>query len=169
MSKREKIIIFLALFAALYGLIDFFLLSSPGKDKDQTGQSEILNRSFKKLAQINDRLVSLRVKTENNERADYLISMIESDWENDPFINLENPVQKINNKNAVHVIIDDNTGLSYSRFIQFDNKILAVINGMEYTTGEHITDTGYKIIKITPDSVVLDIDNRQTRLFLKEE
>lgn len=169
MNKREKIIIFLALFVALYGLIDFFLLSSPGKDKNKTGQSEILNRSFKKLTQINERLVSLRVKIKNNERTDYLISMIESEWENDPFIKKENPFQTINKKNAVHVIFDDKKGFFYSGFIQFDNKILAVINGMEYTTGNYIADTGYKIIKITPDFVILDIDNRQTRLFLKEE
>ena len=169
MSKREKIIIFLVLFVALYGLIDFFLQPSPGKDKNKTGHSEILSKSLKKLAHINDRLISLRVKTGNNERTDYFISMIESEWENDPFIKKENPFQTINKKNAGSVIIDDNTGLSYSGFLQFGKKILAVINGMEYTTGEYITNTGYKIIKITPDSVVLDIDNRQTRLFLKEE
>ena len=169
MSKREKIIISIALFAALYGLMDFFLLSSPGKDKNKSGQSEILNINFQKLVQINDRLTPLRVKIENKKRVDHLISMIESEWEKDPFINHENPVQKINKKTAESVTIDDNTGLSYSGFIQFDKKILVVINGIEYTTGEHTTDTGYRIIKINPDSVVLDVDNRQIKLFLKEK
>ena len=169
MSKREKIIISIALFAALYGLMDFFLLSSPGKDKNKTGQSEILNRNFQKLVQINDRLTPLRVKIENKKRVGHLISMIESEWEKDPFINHENPIQKINKKTAESATIDDNTGLSYSGFIQFDKKILVVINGIEYTTGEHTTDTGYRIIKINPDSVVLDVDSRQIKLFLKEK
>jgi len=91
--------------------------------------------------------------------------MIESEWKNDPF----SKIKKFSKNNQNTAIDKEMEGLIYSGFIRFGNKMLAVIDGMEYTTGEHIKDSGYKIIRITPESVLVNNKvNKKIILYLNE-
>ena len=170
MNNRERIIIVLAILAAFYGVFNYFIFSSSKKSKNEMVQSETTKKNLEMITKIDENLISLKVLSENNEEVAYLISMIESEWENDPFIKFEKSLEKTIEKNLESAKTKDNIDLNYSGFIQFGEKILAVINGMEYETGEHIRGTEYEIVRITSNTVVLNIDkNRQTMLFLKEE
>ena len=170
MNHREKIIIFLAIFAALYGLFDYFIFSSSKNNKDGTIQSEITKKTLKGLTKINENLTALKTMYENQKEDSYVISMIETEWENDPFIKFNTPSEKSVGKSMEVTTTIDIMDLKYSGFIQFGKKIFAVINGMEYATGEYIKNTEYKIVRITSNTIVLNNDkNKQTVLFLKEE
>lgn len=169
MNNREKIVIFLAIFAIFYGTFDYFIFSSPKKNKAEIVQSEKAIKNSEMMTKINENLISLEVMTENEKEVAYLISLIESEWKNDPFIKLEKQLDKTIEKNQGSAITKDNIALDYSGFVQFGEKILAVVNGMEYTTGEYIIGTEFKIVRITPKTVVLNINDRQIILSIKEE
>lgn len=170
MNNRKKIIIVLAALAVFYGVFDYFLFSASKKNSDEKVQSEITQKNLEMITKIDENLISLKVLSENKEEVAYLISMIESEWKNDPFMKFEKSLEKTIEKNLESAKTNDNIDLNYSGFIQFGEKILAVINGMEYETGEYIRGTEYEIVRITSNTVVLNIDkNRQTMLFLKEE
>ena len=128
-------------------------------------QSETANQASKILEKIDNNLASLKIIEQKKTSADYLISKIESEWKNDPFSKLENGSEK-GRKSAGDLEISD---FIYSGFIKLGNKMLAVIDGMEYTTGERIKASGYKIIRITPKKVVINNNmNKQIVLYLKE-
>jgi hypothetical protein len=42
---------------------------------------------------------------------------------------------------------------------------MAIVNGMEYFTGDIIMDTGYRITRITPDKVVIQKDQNTGEIF----
>jgi len=164
MSKREKIITFFTITAVLYGLLDYFVFSA-----SQTNEKkQILTAS--QNSELSDKIKTnipiLRSMIINKERTDYLIPMIESEWKYDPF----KKFGKFLEKNQESAMAKENTDLIYSGFIKSGKKIFALINGKEYKTGEYITDTVYKIVLITPEKVVFNIDGKnQTILYLKEE
>jgi len=162
MKKREKIILVLAILALLYGAFNYFILSP---ETDKTLQSETENQFSDFLEKTNMTLVRLNILEQKKTNADYLVSMIESEWKNDPFSRVGKTLNK-NQKSAVDIKM---AGLIYSGFIILGNKMLAVIDGMEYTTGEYIKDSGYKIIRITPESVFINNNlNKKIVLYLKE-
>ncbi len=162
MKKREKIILVLAISALLYGAVDYFILSS---GKNETINSDTANQFSGFIEKINATLINLNIIEQKKANADYLISMIESEWKNDPFSKIEKS-SKGNQESAIDI---EMAGLIYSGFIKLGNKMLAVIDGMEYTTGEYIKDSGYKIIRITPESVFIKNNlNKKIILYLKE-
>lgn len=170
MNKREKIIIFLAVSALLYGIFDYFVFSSLKNSSDEAIQSETTKNNLAVLTTLDGKLASLQIMAKNQNKDSYLISMIESEWKNDPFLKLKKAPEKFVDKSMESAATIDVLELNYSGFIQYDKRIFAVINGMEYVAGEYIKDTEYQIVRITSNKIVLTIDkNRQTVLFLKEE
>ncbi len=168
MKTREKIIIVFAILALLYGGFDYFFLSS---DKNQIIDSETQNQFSEFLEKVNATLAKLNIMEKKNTNPDYLITMIESEWANDPFSKIEKLSKKNKDgSNDQESLIDQEmSGLIYSGFIKLGNKMLAVIDGMEYTTGEIIKDSGYKIIKITREKVLINNNlNKKIVLYLNE-
>lgn len=165
MNKREKIIVLLAVFAAFYGILDYFVFSSSKTGADEKISSEALNETSHILGKIDTGLLSLASMGKNNNQTDYQMSMIESEWKRNPF---EKPVGKSPGKKET-ATPGATQDFVYSGFIQVGQKIFVIINGMEYTKGDTIKDSDYKIFKVTPNSVVLIYDeNKQMILHLKE-
>lgn len=162
MKTREKIILVLACLALLYGLLDYFILSSGNKENIL---SETQNQFSDFIEKANTSLANLNLIEQQKANAGYLVSLIEADWKNDPFITIKNITKKSQRSEKT----DEMAALIYSGFIKLGNKMLAVIDGMEYTTGEYIKNTGYKVIQITPESVSIDNnENNKIVLYLKE-
>lgn len=61
-------------------------------------------------------------------------------------------------KNAAHDI-------AYTGYVAIGNSVLAILDGLEYRTGETVADTGYVVKSITPGKVVLaspgDVTDRE--------
>ncbi len=168
MKNREKIILVFAISALLYGVFDYFILSS-GKNNGVESVTENQFSDF--IEKINTTLANLNTIEKKKPNADYLISMIESEWKNDPFSKIE----KFSKKNQGSSLDQESSidkeaeGWIYSGFIKLGNKMLAVIDGMEYTTGEYIKDSGYRIIQITSEKVLINSKlNKKIVLYLNE-
>lgn len=172
MNRREKIFVFAAAAAACFGLVNLFLLSPQGRtiggtslDKDGTGIFDRINADLKKLIQ----------KEEKNDAQERIFSMIQSEWSKDPFEHRQIKLEQEKNistdparppEKKKNIIPD----FHYAGFIRSGEKILAIIDGLEYGTGEILQGSRFKIIGITPLKIILkrEEDGLTTELPLRE-
>nr|WP_321398357.1 hypothetical protein [uncultured Desulfobacter sp.] len=164
MNKREKIIVIIAGTVALYGIADFFILPGVFHNKKVAGE--------KSLQEINDFIVVSTAKLSILEQAyddpkiKSLMSKIHSQWDNDPFDFIDSQTTETNQG----ILPENKTPeIIYSGFLQAGAVSLAVINDIEYQAGETIRDSQMKIIRITPQKVVVQNGADQINLYLKEE
>ncbi len=162
MKLREKIIVLVAALAGIYGLADYFLFSG----KTDQGQ-ELIEKAALDLdtyaAAASAKLAASKIK--DPAKVDYLITKAESDWTHDPF----------GGEMAVQIDTTDEDPdakafeLVYSGFLRVGKMILAVVNGIEYRTGEMLHEVGYKVAEITPSQVVLITEtNKKIVIYLEE-
>ena len=165
MKKREKILLILTLIVAVYALMDFFILSKTAHRPDtrrsithtQKNTGEFVTRSMARISKIDQQIKQPRLQT--------LISKIESDWDHDPFVQ---PLKS----DPLEVVSSPSLPVSdfvYSGYMSVGDILFAVINGVEYRTGEIMPENGVKVINITPQRVILQRDTEQAVIFLKEE
>jgi len=161
MMKREKILLALTMLVVVYALIDFFILGKkdPGQKTGQLIEESKQNaENFVTSSMAKILKIQMEIK-----QADWdpLISKIESDWERDPFVKPLKPKKQVSESTL--------SGIIYSGYMSVGKLSFAIINGIEYRTGETITADGYKVMKITPKKVVLQKDTKQAVIFLKED
>jgi type II secretory pathway component PulC len=146
MAKREKIIIGLMILALLYGVLDFFVSSSP-KEGSQVPES--------KLAETRDLAARIadNVQKESLTGAEKLIlERAGAEWTQDPFLGRPLVAANVPAKTA------ENEALRfvYTGFIEAGNKRLAIINGMEYQAGEELESGAFVVRSISQASVMLE-------------
>lgn len=95
----------------------------------------------------------------------YIIEQAEKVWPDSPFLSSGNALtsQPFEAKAEVKV---ESIKLAYTGFLQTENSLLAIVNGMEYETGEQLTEAGYYIKRISPNKVVIGIANDPKTIIL---
>lgn len=162
MKLREKIIILVAVLVGAYGLLDFFVLSGRGDvDTDRVQVAEQELESFATTVSANIALA----KITDRAHMGAIISKAESGWSRDPFrAEVIKEVEVVSEESE-----EAGPELVYSGFIQAGERVLAVVNGMEYRTGDLLNEVGYKVVRITPSQVLLQTDtSREIILYLEE-
>lgn len=162
MSKREKIILSLALVVVAFGLI--YYLSAPPKnslpEQEPPSDTTETTRDFSTLAM--DKMSQIE-HLEKQSDFQALASKIESAWGHDPF------VQFIEPELETMVSSPELSLFTYSGYMTIGKVSFAVINGTEYKTGETISEYGHTVMNITSEKVILQKENDQVIVFLKEE
>lgn len=92
----------------------------------------------------------------------FTIRSAERKWEKDPFLKndallSDSPKHKIPENAAVNT--DTESNWVYTGFIEVGAQRLAIINGMEYTSGDAIDDQGYYVRRIQPHQVEISKPN----------
>jgi hypothetical protein len=158
MSKREKVILFGALLAILYGAYSVFL-DSPSKppsvdtEKKKTELTKVISD------------VSGNLSKEVLDKADiYIIARAEAEWRSDPFSKTVLPKKSEARKPAKP--LKQKVSFTYSGYVEMGDKRLAIINGIEYETGEELELAGYIVEKIEPFKVVIRGKKRQKRIIV---
>ncbi len=158
MSTREKIILFMALAALVYGGLEWFVFSpekpSPGSVTQKSGSSaETVDKMMAKI-------MNMEIEHPHKKA---MIEKIETPWVRDPFVppGLQARQSTGESDEAMSVL----PNLVYSGFISSGKHAMAIVNGMEYFTGDIIMDTGYRITRITPDKVVIQKDQNTGEIF----
>ena len=137
MTTREKILVGLMCLAILYGAYELFWTPSTRKASKQpvipTGEDM---RTF--AGEVKQKLVKEKVP----EEATYRIDKASTGWAKDPFLQTtvpltdKRPVDASPNPTVqTHVELPD---LIYTGYLQMGDKMMAVINGMEYAVGESL-------------------------------
>lgn len=164
MNKREKIIVWISILVAVYGLIDYFILSGSGSsDHDrQIASQKVQSGEFVKTASA---ALSSIAMAADDKRQLYLLTLAQTQWQKDVFVPFERKAASVNTTVEEAPVIE----LVYSGFIQAGSRFIAVINGMEYLAGEIIEEAGYKVSGISPARVVLLTQaNKEIILSLEE-
>jgi len=165
MNKREKIILTLTFAVAVYGLIDFLILSPKNKNTKKesfVADSQKITKNFVDHTMAKILKIELQIKQSDWQS---LVSKIESDWEHDPFVQPLKPETQAEKPFSPSPV----SHLQYSGYMSVGKLLFAVINGMEYKIGDIINEYGYQVTKITPQKVVLQKNSERTVIFLKEE
>jgi hypothetical protein len=154
MTTREKIIVGLMLLSVVYGVYTVFFEGKGGTQEittiSATKQLENLNAFITKVAEASKAGLSKEDK--------YIIQLAEAEWKQDPLISAElkdrpeSEIQKA--KKAAPVPIPD-LEIAYTGFMQMGDIKFAIINGVEYATGDRLEQGDYILRSITPSRVVI--------------
>ncbi|MEJ2731311.1 MAG: hypothetical protein P8185_22855 [Deltaproteobacteria bacterium] len=168
MSNREKIIVGLMLLTVAYGVYALFFEgkgksgTTPIASVSATQQLENLNAFITKVAEASKAGLSTEDK--------YIISRAESPWKQDPLTTVEltdRPRDEINRqKQQVASTTGPQLNVSYTGFMQMGDRKFAIINGIEYTTGDELEQGGFVVRSITPRQVVIFSTDRSKKKFV---
>jgi hypothetical protein len=159
MLNRERIIVIIMIIVVAYGAYNFM-----SKPKD----TALVQGSQKRLADLKQFVVeaATSLSKEYVSAADqYIIEQAEKRWPQNPFLQTGNMLTSEPFEVRAEVT-RENVQLSYTGFIQTPDKLLAIVNGLEYETGEQLNEAGYYIKKISPRNVVIGIENNQENIVL---
>jgi hypothetical protein len=127
-----------------------------------TQQLENLNAFIAKIAEASKAGLSKEDK--------YIISRAESPWKQDPLTTVElrdRPQDEImRQKQQVVQSTGPQLNASYTGFMQMGDKKFAIINGLEYTTGDELEQGGFVVRSITPRQVVIFSTDRSKKKFV---
>ena len=145
--------------AVVYGAYSLFL--APG---DQS----TVHSTRENMAELKNFVVdaATNLSSESVSAADkYIIEQAEKVWPESPFLKSGRVLtsQPFEAKAEVRM---ESIRLAYTGFLQTDNSLLAIVNGMEYETGEQLTEAGYYIKSISPNKVVIGIANQPKTIIL---
>ena len=127
-----------------------------------TKQLENLNIFIAKIAEAS--------KAGLSEKDKFIISRAEAAWKQDPMTTVELtnvPEDEIKRqkKQAIQTA-SVQLNISYTGFMQMGDKKFAIINGLEYTTGDELEQGGFKVRGITPRQVVIESTDRSKKRFI---
>lgn len=156
MSTREKIVIIIMILAIAYAGYDFFLSSPPKTTSvDTERELELLNKLVTDVTQNLS-------KEDLSETDAYILARAEVDWVKDPFCKekfiSETP------KSAAKV--SHEITFNYSGFVEMAQKKMAIINGLEYETGEELELGGHIVRKIYPNKVVIEVREKKRKIIV---
>ncbi|MCU0586898.1 MAG: general secretion pathway protein GspB [Syntrophobacteraceae bacterium] len=146
MAKREKILVIVALLAAVYGLFQVMRpqprIPSAGSASATRGDSsEILQRIATELR-----------KQDLTESEAAMLARATASWGEDPFVGKKLvPLGEVSRLEP-----DSAKDLDYTGYISSGTRKLAIINGLEYVVGDRLVTGGFILRSISPDAVILE-------------
>ena len=154
MKKREKIIIFFAVIAMLYGSYNFFIAST---SSTVTNVLKTDPGASKKL--VND-LISKVLQDDLNARELYTIAQAGKDWTGNPFMKIKNELKKVakSDKTEPSAPVDN---LAYYGFVETGHGKLAIIGGREYEEGDALAREGCCLKKIFKHKLVVAVKGQK--------
>ncbi|MGD9240829.1 MAG: hypothetical protein PVG69_12435 [Desulfobacterales bacterium] len=154
MTTREKIIVGLMLLTVIYGVYTVFFEGKGGTPEiatiSATKELENLNSFITKVAEAS--------KSGLSEEDKYIIELAEAEWKQDPLILAElkdRPESEIKKAAQVTKVSIPDLNISYTGFMQMGDIKFAIINGVEYATGDRLEQGDYILRSITPSRVVI--------------
>jgi hypothetical protein len=157
-TKREQIIVGIMLLVVVYGVYALFF-SSPSKKALVSNDKELetLNAFIAKVADS--------TKAGLTEEQAYMLQKAQAGWKQDPFVSMTAKIQAKEEQETIeHSSLKGR--IVYTGFLQMGNKRLAIINGMEYETGDRLEPGGFSIRSIHPDRVVLASPDMGKKTFI---
>ena len=167
MTQREKIIVGLMLLTVVYGVYTVFF-EGKGKTTPKeiaaftaTEQLESLSAFITKVAEAS--------KAGLSKEDAYIIQQAEAEWKQDPLISVElknRPESELQRAQQVTKASIPDLNISYTGFMQMGDKKFAIINGVEYTSGDRLEQGDYIVRSITPRQVIIVSTGRSKKKFI---
>lgn len=142
LKKNEKIIIVVMIVAILYGA--YTVLTTMLPDSAKKSQSEPQGQSLDVEA-LTGTVASVLKDSKASMVDSYIIARAETEWEIDPFYIGESSLEA-----------DKKINFSYTGYIEYGRRRYAVINGLDYGTGDELEEGGFIVKSIRPDEVIIE-------------
>ncbi|MBS3757002.1 MAG: hypothetical protein KGY56_15005 [Desulfobacterales bacterium] len=148
MGTREKILVGLMIVALVYGAFELFI--SRGEN---VGQQQNSGPDIETARQMEQEINTRISQADLNAEQAYILEMASRQWQRDPFYVL--PEQEDITEGQPE------TGggpgkLEYTGYLEIGNTEMAIINGLEYRTGERLEQGGGMVRSISPGRVVVE-------------
>ena len=142
------------LLSVVYGVYTVFFEGKGGTREittiSATKQLENLNSFITTVAEASKAGLSKEDK--------YIIQLAEAEWKQDPLISAElkdRPESEIQKAKKVAPVPIPDFNISYTGFMQMGDIKFAIINGLEYATGDRLEQGDYILHSITSSRVVI--------------
>ena len=115
-----------------------------------TTQLENLNPFITKVAEAS--------KAGLTKEDKYIRQLAEAEWKQDPLISVElkdRPESEIQKAKQIAPVSIPDLDIAYTGFMQMGDLKFAIINGVEYATGDRLEQGDYILRSITPSRVVI--------------
>lgn len=154
-KKRQGIILIAAVLAVLYGLYNFIAPGTGHKAAAPQRQAKELQLFVTQTTEEISRHLPLPFDT-------YIFSRAESKWERNPF----SWKPGFGNRGGAH----EASLFTYTGFLELGSRRIAIINDMEYQSGDRLEKEGFFVKKISPASVLIRnrIENTEFEIPLSE-
>jgi hypothetical protein len=148
MTNREKIIVGMAVIAVAYAGIELLLPRQKSAPVHQTQGLEGLSAFITKIAEA--------TKSGPAETHAEIIRKAEAGWKQNPFLKIQKPPPAPPPEaRADKAPVRPKPNLIYTGYIDMGDRRLAIINGLEYETGDRLDPGGFTIKTILPNRVVM--------------
>jgi type II secretory pathway component PulC len=149
MPKRQKLILAAMVVTISYGVFEFLLAPPSGGVFHDTGSKS--KAQDKWITEISEKLN----KEKLTEGELYIISKSQTEWMKDPFLENLSSSKSDRTKKEETSGQDEKISLTYSGYLDMGERKLAIINDVEYETGEELQSAGYVVQRIEPTRVIL--------------
>ena len=142
-------------------MYEVFFSSSP--------KTVIVDKSAK-LNELNKLVttVSQNLNQESLSEADiYTLKRTEGPWRDDLFSErYEKKLADVEDEKEVSDSTPQKTAFTYSGFMEIGRQRIAIINGLQYQTGDEVKPDGYIVRAIHPKRVILGIKGEKEKIIL---
>ncbi|MDD5475318.1 MAG: hypothetical protein PHU03_02260 [Syntrophales bacterium] len=149
-SRREIIVIIVAVIALLYGIYEFY----PRKAPEVTASGDHREHA---LQQTNALVAAVSGTLKEAERAiadSYIVEMAGKEWTRDPFfVGMTSPVEQV--ESGEDMITES---FVYTGYLEMGTRQMAIINGIDYQVGDALEEPGFVLQSVTPRHVVIEYE-----------
>jgi len=161
MSKREQIILGFVICAVLYAGYSYL----------GTSEKHPQIKTEEKLTELKNLMTNVTIqigKAALSDAETFLIKGAEASWKNDPFLSAGAPV-KFESDSEVSEFSAQGLSLTYSGYLETSDKKVAIINGMEYETGEILAEGEFVVMGISANQVEIEMIGGKNTIILPLE
>ena len=148
----------------VYGFYALFLEAPPSRGLTSTaaaGKLEAINKFISKVA--------VMTKDSLSDIDSYVVENMTVKWTKDPLLNTQKDIKFDNSGSRLADANGEQLGINYTGFLQMGNKSMAIINGLEYESGDTLQPEGYTVGAIYPNRVIILIRGGKQRVSVSLE
>ena len=150
MAKREQIMLIVVGIL----LVGFLVYSLMGDDKPGAADVVVTNEQ---LDAIKAKVTAEAQQEKFSDLELYKLEQAETPWTSSPFYDrVRDAVERQEQVKGAQLVSADSLKLHYTGFVEIDEHLYAIINGLEYETGEEVVDApGVFLTNIKVNEVIL--------------
>ncbi len=152
MIVREKIIVFISV-ACVIGLAVWSFAGKKTVERDALSGAELsIDDLRKRVNDIDDEISALN----DGDLYRYIAISAERPWAQDPFLEYTSSYELDDQSYGAGAYVESEPLFEYSGYIRVGRKVMVVIDGVDYSLGDEVGDSGAIVKEIRPNSVSLE-------------
>ncbi|MBW2220872.1 MAG: hypothetical protein JRF40_15535, partial [Deltaproteobacteria bacterium] len=110
-----------------------------------------------------------KINRDGHSNVAYILQQAAEKWKKDPFVQSLGNFDVADKEESYQSGLSGPASILFSGFIHAGDKMLAIINGLEYEEGDVMGNGGYSVKKITREKVILESGSGEDLVVLIEK